>query len=241
MLRPIDVPTRETTDFLASHLRAGATLIEVGCGEGDVGVELARRGLRVTAIDSDPDAVAGARRRGLDARIATWPAFEHAPVDAIAFTRSLHHIHPLDGAVARARELLHPGGVLLVEDFAFNEVDDATVDWFMQVLRSAAVQALIRRRPGFVARLLEADDARAEWRRHHGDFHLHDAATIRIEIGARFASIDMHCVPYLYRYLVPVLDESKAAAELVDEVRRAEARRAVEWTGLIGRRFVAFA
>jgi SAM-dependent methyltransferase len=238
-VRPIDIPTRETADFLASHLQPGATLLEVGCGEGDVGVELGRRGLRVTAIDSDSDAVAAARRRGLDAYIAAWPAFDHTPVDAVAFTRSLHHIHPLDSAVAHARELLRADGVLLVEDFAFNEVDDATIGWFVDLLRSDAARALIRPRPGFVTRLLAADDPRAEWRRHHDDFHLHDAAAIHGEIRARFASVQMECAPYVYRYLLPVLEESQRAAEFVEEARRAEARRATGPTGLVGRRFAA--
>lgn len=238
-VRPIDIPTRETADFLASHLQPGATLLEVGCGEGDVGIELGRRGLRVIAIDADSDAAARPRRGGLDARVATWPAFDHAQVDAIAFTRSLHHIHPLDAAVARARELLRPGGVLLVEDFAFNEVDDATIDWFVDLLRADAAQALLLPRPGFVTRLLAAEAPRAEWRRHHGDFHLHDAAAMQSEIRARFASVQMECVPYVYRYLVPVLEESQRAAEFVEETRRAEARRATGPTGLIGRRFAA--
>jgi SAM-dependent methyltransferase len=51
--RPIDIPTRATADFLASHLPGGAELLEVGCGEGDVAAELARRGYRMTAIDAD--------------------------------------------------------------------------------------------------------------------------------------------------------------------------------------------
>ena len=34
--RPIDVPTRETVEFLAAHLTHGARLLEVGCGGGEV-------------------------------------------------------------------------------------------------------------------------------------------------------------------------------------------------------------
>jgi SAM-dependent methyltransferase len=241
MNRPIDVPTRETADFLASHLQEGAEVLEVGCGDGYVAVELTRRGCRVTGLDADPEATARAEKRGIAALTANWPDFDHAPVDAIAFTRSLHHIHPLDDAVRRARELLRPGGVLLVEDFAFDEIDDATIDWFIDGLWRTTNGALVRPVPGaFVTRLLAANNARVEWRRHHGDHSLSPAAAIEAAIASHFGSLTVEAVPYLYRYLVPVLAETREGASLIDDLRRSEARLAGEGrVVLIGRRFVA--
>ena len=56
--RPIDVPTRETVEFLAAHVSHGASLLEVGCGRGEVARLLGDGGYRVVAIDAEPDAVA---------------------------------------------------------------------------------------------------------------------------------------------------------------------------------------
>jgi SAM-dependent methyltransferase len=241
MNRPIDVPTRETADFIALHLHEGADLLEVGCGDGDVAFELARRGHRVVALDVDPEATARAQQRGVTAMTANWPDFDHAPVDAIAFTRSLHHIHPLEEAVRRARELLRPGGVLLVEDFAFDEIDDATIDWFVDMLRRQPARALIRPVPGaFVTRLLAAGNARVEWRRHHREHDVSPAAAIAAAISARFGSVSVEVAPYLYRYPAPALAETHEAAAFIDDLRRSEARLAGEGhVALIGRRFVA--
>ena len=33
--KPIDIPTRETFNFLSSHLHPGATVLEIGCGDGE--------------------------------------------------------------------------------------------------------------------------------------------------------------------------------------------------------------
>ncbi len=42
--QPSDVPTRETLKFFESHIPVGATILEVGCGEGQVACELLKRG-----------------------------------------------------------------------------------------------------------------------------------------------------------------------------------------------------
>lgn len=114
----LDTPTRHTLDFVRAHLPdRGARLLEVGCGDGRLAAALQRRGVRVLALDQSAAAVRAARARGVTCVRADFLAFEHAPFDVLLFTRSLHHLQPLDEAVARARRLLVPGGRLLVEDF----------------------------------------------------------------------------------------------------------------------------
>ncbi len=202
MDRPIDVPTRETVAFLSSHLAPGAAVLEVGCGQGHVAVALAQRGYRVTAVDSEPEIVAAALARGAHAFHATWPDFETAPVDAVAFTRSLHHIGSLSAAIRKARDVLKPGGKLLLEDFAFDQASPATIRWFVGTLRSLA--ALITPAESrFVAALLAADNPIAIWREHHDhDLHTIDAMT-RV-IADHLGVLETSSIPYLYRYLVPV-------------------------------------
>src|SRR5947199_7603622 len=143
-VQPSDVPTRETLKFLESHIPVGATILEVGCGEGQVACELLKRGYHVSGLDSDPEVVASAQAHGVPAVVASWPKFASSvSFDAIAFTRSLHHINPLRQAIVRARELLNPNGFLLIEDFALDDVNEAPVAWFVRVLRSTQRMALI--------------------------------------------------------------------------------------------------
>src|SRR5436190_16288758 len=102
--RPTDVPTRETLGFLISRLPVGAKILEVGCGEGQIACELLQRGYRVAGLASDFEAIARAQARGVGAVVASWPKFDSSvSFDAIAFTRSLHHINPLRESIARAR------------------------------------------------------------------------------------------------------------------------------------------
>jgi len=221
--RPTDVPTRETLGFLISRLPIGAKVLEVGCGEGRVACELLQRGYHVTGLDSDSEAIASAQARGVRAVVASWPKFDSSvSFDAIAFTRSLHHINPLRQAIARARELLNPNGFLLIEDFALDEVNEATVAWFVKVLRSTQDKALINPVPHqLVTDLLSASDVMQTWRDNRAH-DLHPFTAMNEAIAAQFVLREAQSVPYFYRYLIPVLPETSAAASLVDEVFQQE-------------------
>ena len=238
--KPIDVATRETTRFLSSYLAPSASILEVGCGDGEVAFELASQGYRVTGLDSDCERVAKAKGIGVKAEVATWPQFGGKPVDAIAFTRSLHHIDPLDKAVEKARELLNPGGLLLIEDFAFGETDDRTVQWFLEVLRSEQGKSrLIPVEGQFVTKLLSAEDPIIAWHENHNQA-LHSITAITEAVSKQFEIRETDSVPYLYRYLVPVLSETKAAATFVKQVFDNESYSAQQdKIMLTGRRIVA--
>ena len=239
---PTDVTTKQTVDFLASRLRAGADVLEVGCGEGHVAAELTNRGYRTVAVDSDPRVIERARERGVQAEVAGWPDFDASPVDAIVFSRSLHHIEALREAVLKSRQLLKPTGLLLVEDFAFDEADEPTIRWFLEVLRSDAARALIDPAEGeLVTRLLGATDAMEVWRHSH-DHELHTVAAMTEALAELFDVEELRPVPYLYRYLVPVLPETARAAAFVDRVMGEEASRGTrQEIALIGRRLVGSA
>ena len=182
-INPIGIPTTATVSFIESYVPSGGAILEIGCGSGHVVAELSMRGYEVVGIDSDKEAVSQARR--LDVRIfnASWPKFDIDKVDAVIFTRSLHHISPLPKAVAKALEVLKPGGTVLIEDFAFDEADPAAIKWFLKVVRSQKGQALITPTPNeFVTTLLNASDALNAWHQDH-DHELHTAAEMTLAIG----------------------------------------------------------
>ena len=221
--QPADVPTRETLMFLISYIPVGAEVLEIGCGDGRVACELLKRGYRVTGVDSDPEVVAKAQERGVPAVVGSWPNFASSvSFDAIAFTRSLHHINRLREAIGRARELLNPRGLLLIEDFAFEEANEATIDWFVKILRSKHGIALINPVAGqLVTELLSSTEVIKVW--HHNRGHdLHSITTMNEAITERFVVRETQSVPYLYRYLVPVLADTSEAASFVSEVLQQE-------------------
>lgn len=102
--------------WILRHLppRRGRAL-EVGCGRGRLVEQLAGRFGHVTAIDPDATMVASTRARGLgnvevlqQSLLDTTGSF-----DLVTMVASLHHL-PLEVAIGAVRELVAPGGRLLV-------------------------------------------------------------------------------------------------------------------------------
>lgn len=103
----------------------GGTLLEIGCGAGNVALHLARRGWSVHGVDIAPTAVAWARdhaaREGLAARfdvadVLTLEGVADAQFDLVLDGHCLHCIIGNDRArvLAAVRRVLRPGGALLV-------------------------------------------------------------------------------------------------------------------------------
>jgi 2-polyprenyl-3-methyl-5-hydroxy-6-metoxy-1,4-benzoquinol methylase len=80
-------------------------LLEVGCGDGALAAMLAADGFEVVAIDAAEDAVARARARGVDARLAEWPQFDAAGFDACRSTAK----PPITAASWSASWSIRPG------------------------------------------------------------------------------------------------------------------------------------
>ena len=101
-------------------------VLDVGCGVGDLVLALSTRAREVDGIDPDQGMVDTAARRCQElpgVRIHRRTLEEHAAerrstaaggsYDAITMVASLHHM-PLETALRDARDLLRPGGRLLV-------------------------------------------------------------------------------------------------------------------------------
>jgi SAM-dependent methyltransferase len=170
--------------------------------------------------------------------LATWPEFDSEPVDAITFTRSLHHIEDLPRAVQKARDTLKPRGKLLIEDFAFDAVDQRTITWLANVVRG---QALVNiGATDFLSHLIAGEDPAVIWRRHHEEHGIHSAEAIHRSIAERFIINDTTPVAYLYRYLIAALPATSDAAVFLQQVVRDELQRGhAGEIELIGRRIVA--
>ncbi|MER5772200.1 class I SAM-dependent methyltransferase [Streptomyces sp. NPDC001985] len=93
--------------------RNGGGLLSLGCGNGAVEAEVARKGFRVLAIDAMEDAVALAVRKGLDAHCADIYQWEpDEPWSVIYIDGVLGHLHHeregLTPVLGRIRSWLRP-------------------------------------------------------------------------------------------------------------------------------------
>jgi SAM-dependent methyltransferase len=91
--------------------RARRRTLDLGCGEGRVGAELARRGHSVVGIDSSPAMVEMARERheALVADAAALP-FEDGAFDLVVAYMSVMNLDDPEAGVREAARVLEPGG-----------------------------------------------------------------------------------------------------------------------------------
>jgi SAM-dependent methyltransferase len=222
---PLDVATAETTRFVVGVLPHAASLIEVGAGDGHVAAALQARGVDVTAVDANPECVARACGRGVRAVAAEWPLYDGPDADAIAFTRSLHHMDPLEAALAGARRLLRPGGVLVLEEFAYEAADAAALRWLLDTIGAPAVAPLLDLgdgKPQLLSHLVKSADPVGAWRDYHAGHGVHAGEKLLQAVGESFHDARRVGAPYLYRLLIPRMPETPRAAAAVEAVLQRE-------------------
>lgn len=101
---------------------SGKRVLEIGCGAGIDSAEFARNGAIVTSTDFTERAVKSTREllaeAGLPADVhqadATSLPFEDNFFDCVYSFGVLHHIPPIDDALAEIKRVLKPGGQLMV-------------------------------------------------------------------------------------------------------------------------------
>lgn len=242
-MTPADVQVGETLAFVLRALPNGGSspvrVLEVGCGDGALAQALQSRGHDVVAVDSSSEAVTAARRRGVDARLAVFPDFTETPFEAVMFTRSLHHLHPVHAAVDRAHQLLRPAGLVLVEDFDFEQIHVEAASWLHSVLRSLDARGVLLPSDGKFGRyLLDRGGDAATWADHAGG--IATLAQMKDALATRFAIESIESAPYLYRYVAAMVTDDAHGGEIVGGVLALEQDAVAKSPGLaIGRRIVA--
>jgi SAM-dependent methyltransferase len=231
--------TRYTYDFIQRFLSSECRrLLEVGCGTGELAACLSKGGYSVVAIDSDGDSVAAARRLGVDARIAKWPDFADGQFDAILFTRSLHHIHPLAESVKHAAERLLEGGFIIVEDFAYEAVDEKTLHWLASSLRLFEATGVLSM-DQCLNKLLSATRSLKAWRENY-EPELHKAAEIDVQLEKVFGPVLRESASYYFRYVANVIGATEKRDAILQAFAEQEKTLAADGSIVsLGRRFVA--
>jgi SAM-dependent methyltransferase len=211
---------RHVEEFVLERIGdSPARVLEVGCGKGDLARVLYRAGHSVTAID--PRAPEGSIFR----RVGIEEFSEPGPFDHIVAILSLHHLEDIGGALDKISGLLRAGGTLVVVEFAWDRMDEKTVEWALSRLPGASasgehswLERYCRGRAhngGAEGGHLHAEAHAARWAGEEG---LHSSGRMLKEIGRRFAQRSFTWGPYLY----PDLDDDTSETDELAAIEAGE-------------------
>jgi SAM-dependent methyltransferase len=188
----------EVIDFVAEHLsRSRARILEIGCGDGELALALARDGHSVTAIDP---------------RAPSGPIFQQIPLerfdetrtfDAIVANRSLHHVHELGSALEKIEALLEPHGALILNEFAWDRMDASTARWYFSHRDEAATPVSS----------LSPETFPGAWIAEHED--LHTSPVMKEQLEAHLVTKVFEWVPYIARNYLDRVDLESEEAESI--------------------------
>jgi SAM-dependent methyltransferase len=210
-----DTWQRRVEEFVLGQIgNSPIRVLEVGCGEGELARTLARVGHSVTAIDPQAPEDPIFRRTRIEE--FTDPAqFDH-----VVAILSLHHVEDLGIALSNMADLLRVGGTLVVVEFAWDRIDEATAEWALERLPVASLSE----KPSWLGRRCQewarggaretrapAESYFAEWASEEG---FHSSRRIRDELGRRFVERLFEWVPYLYPDLREDVSESDESAAI---------------------------
>src|SRR6476620_9378476 len=101
-------------DLLAP--RPGERILDLGCGDGALTEKLAAAGASVVAVDASEEQVAGARSRGLDARVARGESLPFVgEFDAVFSNAALHWMRDTSAVLVSVHRALRRGGRFVAE------------------------------------------------------------------------------------------------------------------------------
>jgi SAM-dependent methyltransferase len=96
--------------------RPGERVLDLGCGDGALTRELARRGCEVVGVDGSAEQVAAARARGIDARVADGQDLRfESEFDAVFSNAALHWMTRPQAVIDGVFRALRPGGRFVAE------------------------------------------------------------------------------------------------------------------------------
>ena len=166
-------------NWIREHTAPPARLLEVGCGDGELARKLSQDGFEVTAID--PEAPTGDifETTSLEEFTST------SPFDVVVASRSLHHIADLSEALKKIHSLLVPRGLLVINEFAWDQMDERTARWYL----SQATEHRHEDESLVPGRFPDA------WIEEHDG--LHDSETLRRAFGELFDERIFDWIPYV--------------------------------------------
>ncbi|HVV11317.1 class I SAM-dependent methyltransferase [Amycolatopsis sp.] len=196
-----------------------ARVLEAGCGRGALAAALNGLGYRVTGVDRSAEAATAARERGV--RVIEADVHDvSGEYDVVLFTRSLHHAEDLDDILAHAGTLLAPGGQVIIEEFAWERVDEAAAA-FLYDNRALLTAAGLLDAGSPTEHLLDA------WVAGHES--LHQGAAMLAALGRAGSGLTTVDTAMLWRLVDGRggvwTEPATRAPDALDAIRQAEERR----------------
>jgi demethylmenaquinone methyltransferase/2-methoxy-6-polyprenyl-1,4-benzoquinol methylase len=114
---------RRVVRKLQPQLRSDAKILDVGCGTGDLSIELFEKtGAQVTGIDFCRPMLELAQTKAPHLRLIEGDAlrlpFSDAAFDCVTIAFALRNLASIDQALAELKRILKPGGVVAVLEFS---------------------------------------------------------------------------------------------------------------------------
>ena len=124
----------------------GKKLLDVGCGTGEITIELEKKGFRVTGIDFSEVAIKKAKAKGIDAFVSDFDeegiSLKDNSVNVVWASDVLEHVFDPMFLLSEIKRVLQPGGI-----FIFTIPNDFNIYSRLLIgLKGKSVQAGIYRR-----------------------------------------------------------------------------------------------
>ncbi|MCK2244174.1 MULTISPECIES: bifunctional 2-polyprenyl-6-hydroxyphenol methylase/3-demethylubiquinol 3-O-methyltransferase UbiG [unclassified Crossiella] len=196
-----------------------ARILEAGCGSGALAAALIELGYQVTGVDRSADVAAAARERGITVIEADVNEVS-GEYDVVLFTRSLHHAEDLDGTLTHAATLLAPGGLIVLEEFAWERVDQAAAHFYYDNRALLVATGVLK------ADVPDGDPLKA-WVAGHDFLHRgSDMLDALGRVGSELSTVDTTMLWRLAYGRSGVWTEPAThAVSALDSIRQAEQRR----------------
>lgn len=195
-----------------------ARILEAGCGTGALAAALAGLGYTVTGVDRNAGMAAAAEERGVSV-IQADVRDVSGEYDVVLFTRSLHHAENLDEILDHAAGLLAPDGQVIIEEFAWERVDEAGAQ-FLYDNRAILIAT------GLLDASFPSGDLLDAWIDGHNS--LHQGSAMLAALGRIGSSVTTVATSILWRLVDGrggVWVEPARAPAALNAIREAEDRR----------------
>lgn len=199
-----------------------ARLLEIGCGAAG-GIVPAALAAGYEAVGVDPAAPEGAAYRPVPFESYESPA----GFDAVVSIQALHHLVDLDAAVERIAQMLSPDAVVVIAEWAWERIDEATARWLFDRVPAEANSGWAgERRDSWRASGLPWPEYRDRWANEHC---LHSWHRVESALAARFVTVAREDVPSLFGDVAEISEETERAAIAAGKI----ATTGVRWVGAL--------
>jgi 2-polyprenyl-3-methyl-5-hydroxy-6-metoxy-1,4-benzoquinol methylase len=218
LLSMIELSALDTSRFVKAMIpHPRLKILEIGCGNGYLSLELARDGHDVVGLDLSPEIIQVAERTRnahpptpdfgeltyYCADITTWQGPE-SHFDLVILNRTLHHLHQMPMTLAKVASLLTSEGRLVCQDYAYDRFSEQTASWMYGMQRLLFLSGLSDEDPATAANDAQSIEAlrtawfqRAEQRAHR----LHRYEEMLQALQTTFEQQFSSWVPYLFVYI----------------------------------------